>query len=197
MRVAILLLGLFPTAPLFAGVEQPPAATQPADPAMASREARDQLVASARARMRQDREKYSAEQLKDAEDLYQIANKDWRSDGARAALKAMIEKYPDINRTGCAVLYMGQMSRDAGEAEHRFRQAIDDYSDCWYLNGAQVGGLARLYLAGKYAREGRLDEAGKLLDEIEQDYPNAIDHRGRLLSSHVRALRERMDQKKD
>lgn len=197
MRVAILLLGLFPTAPLFAGVEPPPAATQPADPAMASREARDQLVASARARMRQDREKYSAEQLKDAEDLYQIANNDWRSDGARAALKAMIEKYPDINRTGCAVLYMGQMSRDAGEAEHRFRQAIDDYSDCWYLNGAQVGGLARLYLAGKYAREGRLDEAGKLLDEIEQDYPNAIDHRGRLLSSHVRALRERMDQKKD
>lgn len=179
--------------------EPPPPADKPAAPAAdapaaeplpeATREARDALIAEARQRMRQDRDLYTPEQLRDAEALYQVANKDWRSDSARAALKSMIEKYPNINRTGCAVLYMGQMTRGP-EGEQYYRQAIEQYSDCRYGNGVQVGALARLYLAGTLLRKGETAEASKLLDEIEQDYPNAIDHRGRLLSGHVAQARK-------
>lgn len=212
MRVAILLCCLtpLPAATVFAEPAAPPEPTPATPPAVepstqpgaadglpvASREARDQLITAARTRMREDRQKYSADQLKDAEALYQVANKDWRSDSAKAALRAMIEKYPDINRTGCAVLYMGQMSR-GDQAEEYFRQAINDYGDCYYGNGVQVGALARLYLAGKCVRESRYDEAKRLLDEIDQQYPDAIDHRGRLLSAHVKALRARMEGKPD
>jgi TolA-binding protein len=181
---------------LFQQPNQAPA-TAPADEAFAvpeaSREARDTLIAEARQRMRQDRDRYTPEQLKEAEDLYQVANKDWRSDSARAALRVMIEKYPDVNRTGCAVLYLGQMSR-GDEAEQHFRDAIEKYGDCRYGNGVQVGALARLYLAGKCLRERRIDEAETLLAEIENDFPGAIDHRGRLLSGHAMAMRKQINQ---
>src|SRR4051812_2657923 len=79
-------------------------------PAQASREHRDKLIAKARERMKEDQKKYSREQLQECENLYQVANKNWRTPEAVTTLKVMIEKYPDVNRTGCAILYLAQMS---------------------------------------------------------------------------------------
>jgi hypothetical protein len=57
-------------------------------------------------RMAQDRDKYTQEQLLDAENLYQVANQKWGTPEATESLQAMIKKYPGINRTGCATLYV-------------------------------------------------------------------------------------------
>ena len=57
-------------------------------------------------RTAQDRGKYTPAQLNDAEQLYQIANQKWGTPEAKDSLQTMVQKFPDINRTGCAVLYL-------------------------------------------------------------------------------------------
>jgi TolA-binding protein len=127
--------------------------------------------------MRQDGRKYSAEQLKDAETLYQVANKSWRSPEAKASLEQMVKKYPKFNRTGCAVLYLGQYAQ--GEAREKYlKQAVDDFSDCFYGNGVQVGAYAR-YLLGHYYRDsGDVEKGNALLKEVVDKYPTAVTHKG-------------------
>jgi tetratricopeptide (TPR) repeat protein len=155
---------------------------------MASREHRDRLIAQARQRMLQDRGKYSDEQLKECEDLYQVANKNWRSDSAKASLKVMIERYPDLNRTGCGALYLAQYERDREARIRRLQEVIEKYSDCCFGNGAQVGALARFYLGIEHLEAGKRDEAKKLFDEIQEQYPGAITHRGELISHRVKQI---------
>jgi hypothetical protein len=153
-----------------------------------SKEQRDKLSAKARERMRQDAHKYSKEQLAECENLYQVANKNWRTPEAATALKVMIEKYPDVNRTGCAALYLAQYARGE-EQVARLKEVIEKYSDCWYGDGSQVGALARLFLAGTYLQSGKKDQAQPLLDELQKDYPDAITHRGVLISNAVKQLK--------
>jgi hypothetical protein len=135
-------------------------------------------------RMAQDAKKYTPDQLKDAESLYQTMNKNWRTDEGKAVLKAMIEKYPDINRTGCAELYVGQVS-DGDEKVQHLQAAIDKHSDCIYGDGVQVGAYARFLLAMSYKDKGDNKRAGSLFDEIRKDYPEAIDHAGNLLEEQI------------
>lgn len=133
-----------------------------------------------RQRFELDRTLYSQEQLKDIEQLYQVANKQWDSPEAKASLKQLIEKYPKANRTGCALQYLGQMS-SGPEKETYLKQAIADFSDCFYGSGVQVGAYARLYLAYYYQETGKAKDAAALFDEIRNDYPDAVNHKGRLL----------------
>ena len=150
-------------------------------------EARSQrMQAKARERMRQDLKKHSREQIGEAEQLYQVANKNWRSDEAKQSLQKMVEKFPDVNRTGCAVLYLGQMS-EGEEHERLLKDAAEKYGDCFYGNGVQVGAYARFLLALYYKNTGKADEAKKLFDEIRRKYPDAIDHRGRSLVAQIPA----------
>ncbi len=52
----------------------------------------------------------------------------------------MIKKYPDINRTGCAVLYVAQKSQ--GDARTQYLQTcIEKFNDCFYGDGVQVGSM--------------------------------------------------------
>jgi TolA-binding protein len=127
-----------------------------------------------------DRTLYSQEQLKDVERLYQVANKQWDSPEAKESLKQLIEKYPKANRTGCALQYLGQMS-SGQEKEKYLKQAIADFSDCYYGSGVQVGAYARLYLAYYYQETGKAKDAAALFDEIRKAYPDAVNHKGRLL----------------
>jgi TolA-binding protein len=150
----------------------------------ASREHRDKQIAKARERMKLDQKKYTAEQLRECENLYQVANKNWKTPEAFSTLKVMIEKYPDVNRTGCAVLYLAQMSRGK-DRETRLKEAIEKYSDCWYLNGAQVGPLARMFLGMYQWAEGDKAAAKKLFDEVREKYPDAISHSGQLLKDVI------------
>ncbi len=167
-------------------------ATQPSTQpgGMASREHRDELIKRARERMMKDQQKYDIAQLKECENLYQVANKNWRSEEAKSTLKVMIEKYPDVNRTGCAALYLTQYERGE-EQERMLKDVIERYGDCWYGNGVQVGALARFLLAGVYVQKGDRDAADALLVEIERDYPGAITHRGQLISEQIRLFRAR------
>ena len=138
---------------------------------------RDKLVAKARARMRQDAQKASRQQLQEAEALYQVANKNWRTPEAKQSLEQMVAKYPNVNRTGCAVLYLAQYSRGE-EQERLLKEAIEKYGDCFYGNGVQVGAYARLLLGGYYQQNGKEDLAKQQFDELRQKFPDAIGHRG-------------------
>ena len=133
-----------------------------------------------RQRFELDRTLYSPEQLMDIERLYQVANKQWDSPESQASLKQLIEKYPKANRTGCALLYLGQMA-SGPEKEPYLKQAIADFSDCFYGSGVQVGAYARFHLAHHYQQTGKAQDAADLFDEIRNDYPDAVNHKGRLL----------------
>ena len=55
-------------------------------------------------RRAQDRDKYSEEQLREAENMYVAASEKWNSPEGTEAFEAFIKKYPDVNRAGCAAL---------------------------------------------------------------------------------------------
>lgn len=139
---------------------------------------RDVNKVAARRRAAEDRKQYKLEELKEIESLYQVANENWRTEKARESLKALLEKYGKSNRTGCATLYMGQMSSGDDRLQYLTR-AVEDFSDCYYLNGCQVGGYGRYLLALTLWDRGEKDKARKLLKEIQTDYKDAIQHSGR------------------
>lgn len=142
---------------------------------LAALRARNKQRASERAR--RDLNTYSKEQLREIESLYQVANKNWRSEEARQSLAKLLEKYDHANRTGCATLYMGQMSEGQAREDY-LKRAIEKFSDCFYFDGCQVGGYARYILGAEHFVAGRKDAAMKLFDAIRKDYSEAILHSG-------------------
>ena len=156
-------------------------------PVVAEAEAKRRVniqVAKARKRMRQDATVYSHDDLKKIEELYQVANHKWRTQEGKESLKQLIEKYDKANRTGCALLYLGQMSQGK-DRETYLQRAIDGFSDCYYGDGVQVGPYARFYLAHYYKANGNPEKANVLFNEINAKYPNAIDHKGRPLADLI------------
>jgi DNA repair exonuclease SbcCD ATPase subunit len=131
-------------------------------------------------RMGKDLKTYSQDELREIETLYQVANKQWNSPAAQESLKKLTGKYDKANRTGCALLYLGQMS-GGDDKEKYLTKAIEDFGDCWYGDGVQVGAYARLQLAAYYAQQGKKEEAKRLFGEIREKYPDAVDHSGNLL----------------
>ena len=149
----------------------------------------DQLRAKqqvkARERMSRDSGTYSQQELSEIETLYQVANEKWQSQEAQDSLKTLVRKYKKANRTGCAILYLGQMSRGDKQITY-LKQAIADHSGCFYGDGAQVGALARFFLARAYldganADKEKAEKAKTLFDEIRKDYPDSVDHSGNSL----------------
>lgn len=138
----------------------------------------------ARERMRADLKKHKQDELRKAEELYQVANKNWRSEEAKQSLQQMVEQFPDINRTGCAVLYLGQYATGE-ERERLLTDAAEKYGDCYYGNGVQVGAYARFLLGLYYQENSQADKAKKLFDEIRTRYADATDHRGRSLVAQI------------
>lgn len=148
---------------------------------------REKAQAAARARMRRDRGKYSPEVLGEVESLYQTANKDWGSPEAVAALEQLIDEYPDLNRTGCATMYLGQMSEGAERVDYLTR-AMTDFADCYYGDGVNVGAYATYYLACYHWQAGNYDDANHLIETIKNRHADAIDHRGRALTDLLKEL---------
>jgi outer membrane murein-binding lipoprotein Lpp len=126
------------------------------------------------------REKYTPEQLRDAESMYQVANQKWGSPEATESLKAMIKKYPDSNRAGCATLYLAQLSQGDERAKY-LNDCIQKYDDCFYGDGVLVGAYARFLLSQDYRSNDEEKKAEALSDEIKTKYADAIDHSGLLL----------------
>ena len=135
------------------------------------------------ARMQEDRKNYNGK-VQEIESAYQAAGKQADPVKKKESLQALISKYPKANRSGCAMLYLGQAS-EGKEKEAFLLRAIEEYGNCWYGDGVQVGAYARFYLAHYYKNEGKTVEAEKLFAELRKDYPDAIDHRGRLLSESL------------
>ena len=131
-------------------------------------------------KMVRDKAAYSQQQLKEAEHLYQVANKKFGTPEAKESLIALIEKYPDLDRTGCAVLYMAQMSHGDDRAQY-LQDCINKYNGCFYGNGVQVGAYARFLLIQDYQKQGEPAKAEALINEIKTNYADAIDHGGNLL----------------
>jgi tetratricopeptide (TPR) repeat protein len=167
------VLSLWVTAAL--GQDPDSGVADPPDQAPAAQ--RQKLQARAKQRAAADQKKYTRDQVREAEELYQVANKNWRTPEARQSLEQMVEKFPNINRTGCAVLYLAHYSR-GDEQEKLLKQAIQKHSDCVYLNGVQVGAYARLLLGQYYQQNGEPEKAKPLFEEIRKKYPDAIGHRG-------------------
>ena len=131
-------------------------------------------------RMAQDRKNYTQKQLDEAEQLYQVANQKWGTREAIESLQTMIKKYPNLDRTGCAMLYLAQMSQGDERAKY-LQDCIDEYNDCFYGDGVQVGAYARLLLVEDYKSQGETEKAEALFNEIKTKYADAIDHNGNLL----------------
>jgi len=146
---------------------------------------KDQPVAALRkkftVRLVADLGRYSKAELSAAEVLYQEASQKWGSAEAKENLQQVIIRTPKSNRAGCAMLYLGQMS-SGDEQIGYFQKAIAEYDDCFYGDGAQVGALARYYLAYAYWRKGEKDKALKLFDEIRSNYADAVNHSGEKLT---------------
>ena len=115
-----------------AGQSPAAAGAQTPDPSL------ETLRAKAQERMALDRSLLSNDEFRDLESLYQSANRDLGSPGAKAKLKEVVRKYPRSNRAGCAVLYLAQMSTGS-EREEYLKSAIASYGNSWYGDGVQVG----------------------------------------------------------
>ena len=135
----------------------------------------------ARERMSKDAANYNRTQLREIEGLYQVANQKWQTEEGKNSLKDLIKKYDKANRTGCAMLYLGQMSEGA-EKEEYLNKAIADFSDCWYGDGVQVGPFARYILANHYRATDKKEKADELIEQLRKQFPDAIDHSGKLLA---------------
>jgi hypothetical protein len=131
-------------------------------------------------RMAQDRDKYTPEQLRDAEQLMGVADQKWASLEANESCQTIIKKYPEANRAGCAMLYVAQQSQ-GDDRVRRLNDCIGKYGDCIYGDGVQVGAYARLLLAEHYRNAGDKAKADTLTGEIRTNYADSVDHRGRLL----------------
>jgi hypothetical protein len=136
-------------------------------------------------KMTEDQAKYTGEQLREAEQLYQVANQKWGSTEAAESLQTMIKKYPDINRTGCALLYVAQRSQGEQRAKY-LRDCVDKFSNCFYGDGVQVGAYARVLLADYCQSKGEKDQAAKLYSEIKSQFADAVDHAGNLLINGIK-----------
>jgi len=141
---------------------------------------RQRLAQLARERMQKDATSFTRDQLREIEKLYQVANKNWRSEEATRSLLQLISKYDNANRTGCAVLYLGRMT-EGPDQEKYLKMAIDKFSDCFYGDGTQVGPYARFCLAMIYKQQGKTAEADALFKELREKYPDAIEHSGHKL----------------
>lgn len=136
-------------------------------------------------KMADDRAKYTTEQLREAEQLYQVANQKWGTPEASESLQSMIKKFPDINRTGCALLYVAQRS-EGDERVGYLKQCIEKFNGCFYGDGVQVGAYARFLLADYFSGKGEPEKAAALYAELKTQYADAIDHGGKLLLDSVK-----------
>lgn len=136
--------------------------------------------------MARDAKLFNSKQFRELESDYQTAAARYREADAKPALEAFLKKWSKGNRVGCATLYLAQKSTGE-DREKLLRQCMDQFSDCYYLNGCQVGGLARLYLWDLLRSAGKSDEADKLLAELRSKYALCNDHSGKLLIDLIEA----------
>ena len=137
--------------------------------------------------MARDMKLYNTREFRELETDYQAASARFREPDAKTTLEAFVKKWTKGgNRVGCATLYLAQRS-SGDDRERLLRECMTKHDESYYLNGARVGGLARLYLWSHLLGNGKADEAAKVRTEIEAKYALCNDHGGRLLIEVLQA----------
>jgi hypothetical protein len=137
--------------------------------------------------MARDMKLYNNREFRELETDYQAASARFREADAKTTLEAFLKKWAKGgNRVGCATLYLAQRS-SGDDRERLLRECMTKHDECYYLNGARVGGLARLYLMSHLMGSGKADEAAKVRAEIEAKYALCNDHSGHLLIEVLQA----------
>ena len=135
---------------------------------------RERAVGRAHERVRAEEQRFSAEQLREIERLYQEAKKAGTGEELVREFQPLLDRFPSANRTGCAVLLMARVSQ--GEARKALlTRAIQHHGDACFLDGTNVGGVARLMLAQDAEAAGRTADALRWKDEIEKSFPHELD----------------------
>lgn len=147
---------------------------------------RENARTAARLRAAKDEANYAADELHEMEVIYQEARKQTSFDRVAAAMQPLFDRFPGSNRTGCAAVYLANKSQ-GDERERLLQYAIEHGSDCQFLDGTSVGGLARVLLASDRMAAGR-DDAGPLLAEVRASFSEGIDFEGRPLIDLVERL---------
>ncbi len=132
----------------------------------------------ARARMQEDDKRYTNQEIREIEALYQTWNT-LKGNEQKAVAQKLIRRYPKANRTGCILVYLADVSSRYEEIK-LLKQAIKEYDDCFFGDGTQVGAIARFRLAKALIRINKKEEAAKLFDELRTSYPDATIFDGRL-----------------
>jgi beta-lactamase regulating signal transducer with metallopeptidase domain len=127
-----------------------------------------------------DKTKYTQAQLTEAEAMYADSENQAGTRECIEILEKIAKKYPGSNRIGCGFLTLAQSSTGP-ESEKYLKQCIQEYDDCYYGDGVQVGAFARFCLAQYYSKNNENGKAEALYKEIKESYSDAIDHQGRLL----------------
>jgi hypothetical protein len=138
----------------------------------------------ARARMAEDKKRFKAKDIAAAEDMYQKAARNVMNATSTILLKGVVSEYSQLNRAGCAQLYLARHAGDA-EKETLLLDCIRRFSNCYYGDGIQVGPYAMFSLAQYYRDFGREEESEKLAARIRKECAAANDHEGRLLVSRL------------
>lgn len=133
------------------------------------------------ARMEADRARYGSETFGRIEELYQVSNRERNTPVARAALQEVLSHYPESNRAGCGALYLAQWEPEATRAD-RLRAVIEQHADAIYGDGVQVGAYATFQLAELTDSAAERD---RLLADLRQRWPDAVDHDGHALAARV------------
>lgn len=118
-----------------------------------------------------------------AEGLYREGSrlqKEGKPKDALAAWRALIDRFPDSNRAGCAAIYMGQQQladKDYSGAEKSFLLAAEKFGHHKYGDGVEVGGYAYFFLTSVYCDTEQYDKAAESLRDLVENYPYASGHR--------------------
>ena len=147
----------------------------PATPALVSDKDLSENKTKAKEAWATDQKKLGAKEFAEMEKEYQEINTNYKSPQVKDLLTKFIEKWKTGNRVGCATLYLAQKS--SGETrETLLKKCVGEFSGAFYLDGTQVGGLGRLFLAGYYKQTNKPDEMKKLVAELKKDFSGAQDH---------------------
>ena len=160
--------------------QTPPTAPAKAGAAFVEEKVAAENRAKTKAAWDADQKSIGAKEFAEMEKDYQEINTNYKSPQVKQLLNQFIAKWKKGNRVGCATLYLAQKSGGADQ-EQLLKKCSGDFSDSYYLDGSQVGGLSRLFLASYYKKAGKTAQAKALADELRKDFPNAQDHSRRSL----------------
>jgi len=138
-------------------------------------------------RAAQDAALYSPAQRTEIESLYEVAKRNWRTPEPHESLQRLLKEFGRANQTGWAVFFRGEKSDGQDRIDYLTR-AVQEFSDCFFPDGCQIGGYGRYLLAKSLWAKGEKGRARAVLDELKTQYAQATDHNGQPMSQLVEEL---------